>query len=319
MKRKNNLFQQIISLDNLRLADTEAQKGKAKQRGVIKHNKNREQNLVDLHETLKNKTYRTSSYDVFTIQEPKERTVYRLPYYPDRIVHHAIIRILEPIFVSVYTADTYSCIKGRGLHLAVKKLQKALKDKENTTYCLKLDIRKFYENVDHDILKALLRRKFKDADLLIILDEIVDSAKGLPIGNYMSQYLANFYLSYFDHWLKEDKRVKYYFRYCDDVVLLAAEKPYLHALLAEVRAYLRDHLKLTVKDNYQIFPVDSRGIDFLGYRFFHTHTLLRKSIKRNLAKAILYNDNKQSIASLMGWAKHCNSIHLLKTLNEQAA
>src|SRR5690606_15310200 len=146
----------------------------------------------------------------FKVFEPKERLVYRLPYFPDRITHHAIMNVLEPIFVANLTTDTYSCIKGRGIHACANAVKKALKDVPSTKYCLKLDITKFYPSVDHEILKALLRRKFKDQDLLELLDEIIDSAPGLPIGNYLSQYLANFYLSYFDHWIKEKKRVKYY-------------------------------------------------------------------------------------------------------------
>jgi RNA-directed DNA polymerase len=132
---------------------------------------------------LLNKTYKTSPYTTFKVFEPKEREVFRLPYFPDRITHHAIMNILEPIFVSVFTNDTYSCIKGKGIHAAVESVKKALQDKSGTVYCLKLDIKKFYPNIDHDVLKQLLRRKIKDKDLLWLLDEIIDSAPGLPIGN----------------------------------------------------------------------------------------------------------------------------------------
>jgi len=193
-------------------------------------------------------------------------------------------------------------------------VKEALKDTAGTEYCLKLDIRKFYPNVNHDILKEQLRRKIKDNDLLWLLDEIIDSADGLPIGNYLSQYFANFYLTYFDHWIKEVKRVKYYYRYADDIVILAGNKPYLHQILHEISMYLKDNLKLQVKDNYQVFPVDARGIDFVGYVFRHTHTRLRKSIKQNFAIMLAKNKNAQSIASYQGWAKHCDSIHLLKKL-----
>lgn len=313
MKRKNNLYQQICSLDNLQLADELAQKGKARQYGVRCHNRNREVNLSALQTLLATKAFQTSGYDVFTIYEPKERQIFRLPYYPDRIVQHAIMNVLEPVFVSCFTADTYSCIKGRGLHAAVRNVKKALRDKENTVYCLKLDIQKFYPSVDHEVLKSLLRRKFKDADLLALLDGIIDSAPGLPIGNYLSQYFANFYLTYFDHWLKETKGVRYYFRYADDVVILSASKGELHSLLADIREYLSAHLRLTVKDNYQVFPVAARGIDFLGYVFYHTHTLLRKSIKQSFARKVR-GGSAASIASYTGWASHCDSRHLLKKL-----
>ena len=314
MKRINNLYERICSIENLNLADEIARKGKLQQPGVIAHDRNREANIQELYSMLKNKTYHTSAYTTFTIFEPKERLIFRLPYFPDRITHHAVMNILEPVFVSTFTADTYSCIKGRGIHAASKAVKQALNDVENTQYCLKLDIKKFYPSVDHDTLKSLLRKKFKDADLLWLLDEIIDSTSGLPIGNYLSQYFANFYLAYFDHWIKEDRKVKYYFRYADDLVILAPDKPYLHQLLAEIRTYLNDNLKLTIKQNYQIFPVQSRGIDFVGYVFRHTHVLLRKSIKQRFARMLKRRRNPQSIASYNGWASHCNSKNLMKKL-----
>jgi len=314
MKRINNLYEKIYSIENLQLADEIARKGKLKQPGVIGHDRNREANIQKLHKMLKDKTYKTSEYTTFTIFEPKERLIFRLPYYPDRITHHAVMNVLELIFVSVFTADTYSCIKGKGIHAAANAVKHALRDVPGTQYCLKLDIRKFYPNVDHKILKQLLRRKIKDNDLLWLLDEIIDSTDGLPIGNYLSQYFANFYLTYFDHWMKETLQVKYYFRYADDLVILSSSKPYLHQLLAEIRTYLKDRLKLTVKGNYQVFPVDVRGIDFVGYVFRHTHTLLRKSIKQNFARMLKTRRNAQSIASYNGWAAHCNSKNLMKKL-----
>lgn len=314
MKRLNNLYSQIISIDNLRLADTKASKGKSKQYGVELHKKQQETNIFLLHEMLLNKTYKTSPYTTFKVYEPKERVVYRLPYFPDRITHHAVMNILEPIFVSVFTNDSYSCIKGKGIHACAKSVEKALEDKEGTEYCLKMDIKKFYPNIDHSALKQLLRRKIKDNDLLWLLDEIIDSAEGLPIGNYLSQYFANFYLTYFDHWLKEVKGVKYYFRYADDLVILSDNKPHLHQLLFDIKQHLSGELKLIVKDNYQIFPVDSRSIDFVGYRFYHTHIMLRKSIKQNFARMLANNKNNKSIASYNGWLSHADCINLKKKL-----
>jgi RNA-directed DNA polymerase len=314
MNRLNNLYERICSIENLQLADEKARKGKGSQYGIRMHDKNRDANIFLLHEALLNKTFKTSQYTSFKVYEPKEREVYRLPYYPDRIVHHAIMNVLEPIFVSVFTADTYSCIKGKGIHAAARSVTQALKDVTNTQYCLKLDVKKFYPSIDHDVLKNLLRRKFKDKDLLWLLDEIIDSAPGLPIGNYLSQYFANYYLTPFDHWVKEKLSVKNYFRYADDLVILARNKPYLHQLLAEIRRYLDTELKLIVKGNYQVFPVAARGIDFVGYRFYHTHTLLRKTIKKNFARMVATRRSPASVASYYGWAKHCNSKHLLKKL-----
>ena len=314
MKRLNNLYVRISSLENLKAAELKARKGKTKQPGVVEFDKNSEANLLKLHEMLTNKTYRTSEYITFKIYEPKERLVYRLPYFPDRITHHAIMNVLEEIFVSIFTADTYSCIKDKGIHGASRSLINALKDTTGTKYCLKLDIKKFYPNVNHEILKLLIRKKIKDVDLLWLLDEIIDSAEGLPIGNYLSQYLANFYLTYFDYWIKHPTRAKYYFRYADDIIILSGNKEHLHNLLNEIREYLGTNLKLTVKENYQVFPVAARGIDFVGYVHYHTHVMLRKGIKKNFARMIKTNKNVKSIASYKGWTQHCNSKNLIKKL-----
>lgn len=313
MKRQGNIYDKICSVENLLLADKKARKGKSWRKDIIEFDLNHEANIRALHEELINRTYTVSPYKTFPIYEPKERIVYCLPY-RDRIVQHAILNIVEKTFVATYTADTYSCIKGRGIHSASANLKRVLCDRKGTEYCLKLDITKFYPSVDHDILKALLRRKFKDADFLWLMDTIIDSADGLPIGNYLSQYLANFYLCYFDHWLKQEQEVKYYFRYADDIIILFGDKQHLQKLLASIKVYLRDNLKLSVKDNYQVFPVSARGIDFLGYVFFHSHTRIRKSIKQACARKLAKNRNTTSVASYYGWLKHCDARHLMKKL-----
>lgn len=317
MKRIGNLYQKICSIENLQLADQLARRGKASQPGVIEHDKDRENNISKLHGQLVNKTYKTSAYKVFTIREPKERIISRLPFI-DRIVHHAIMIHLEDIIIPTLTADTYSCIKGRGIHAASKALGIAMKDISGTKYCLKLDIRKFYPSLDHSILKQLIRRKIKDNDLLWLLDGIIDSCPvGVPIGNLLSQHFANIYLSPFDHWIKEQKRVKYYFRYSDDMVILSDNKPYLHQIHVEIQSYLKDNLALDLKSTYQVFPIDQehgRAVDFVGYPRYHTHVLIRKTIKQSFARAVKARKNNASIASYKGWAKHANCKHLLKKL-----
>lgn len=314
MKRVNNIFEKICSLENLELADKRARKGKRNSYGVKHHDHNRKENLKKLSKSMMSGDFKTSKYTVFEIFEPKHRVIYRLPYFPDRIAHHAIMNVIEKPIVNMLTADTYGCVKGRGIHSCAKKIKTVLqKDTEQTKYCLKLDIRKYYPSVNHDILKVLMRRKFKDASFLNLVDNIIDSAPGLPIGNYLSQYLSNFYLAYFDHWLKEDLNVQYYFRYVDDMVILADNKFYLHNLLKKIKTYLRVELKQTVKGNHQVFPVKN-GIDFLGYKFYHTHTLLRKSIKINFARAVKLNKSKSCIESYKGWVKHCDANNLLKKI-----
>lgn len=325
MKRYNNLFDKIVSLDNLYEADKRARRQKSHRPEVMLFDKNKDNLLLDLQRKLINGEYETSEYYVFKIYEPKEREMFKLPYYPDRIVHHAIMNIMEPIWVSAFVKGTYSCIRKRGIHKALKDVKFALKDEINTQYCLKLDIRKFYPSIDHDILKTIIRKKIKDKRLLSLLDEIIESAQGVPIGNYLSQFFANLYLTYLDHWIKEQKKVRYYFRYADDIVILGRDKQELRDLFYNIQDYLNNKLKLNFKDNWQIFKVDSRGIDFVGYRIFHTHTLLRKHIKKNFCKKInklnkkqnLDKDTyKQKICSYIGWIKYCNGRNLLNKMSK---
>ena len=314
MKRIGNLYSKITTFENLILADANARKGKKHQYGVQQFDKNPQGNLLLLQEELINDRYQTSAYTTFTVYEPKERIIYSLPYFPDRITHHAIMNIMEPYFRSWFTNDTYSSIKGKGIRNAVDNVKKALKDIPGTKYCLKLDIKKFYPSIDHDILKALLRKKIKDKQLLSLLDGIIESTDGVPIGNYLSQYFANFYLTYFDHWLKETLKVKYYFRYADDIIILSDNKQELHRILGLIKGYLNTELKLQVKGNYQIFPVEKRGIDFVGYVFYHTHVRIRKTIKKRFARAMKKTPNQTVVAAYYGWIKNCNGNHLLKKI-----
>ena len=323
MKRYDNLYARICSLDNLLLADTRARRGKGGRYGVRVFDRDRLGNLLRLRESLLAGTFRTTPYSVFTIHDPKEREIYRLPYYPDRIVHHAVMNILEPIWVRTFISETYACVKGRGIQGAEDGVQAALKsDPDGTRYCLKLDIRHFYPSIDHGTLKAIIRRKIKDGRLLALLDGIIDSAPGVPIGNYLSQYFANLYLTPFDHWLKEVKGVRYYFRYADDMVIFGADKAALHALLRGMRVELREGYGLEVKGNWQVFPTDARGVDFVGFVFRHGYTRLRKGIKRSACRRAAkcralegLKEKKQALASYIGWVRHCDGRNLSYKLN----
>lgn len=198
-------------------------------------------------------------------------------------------------------------------------------DVPGTQYCLKLDAKKYYPSIDHNILKNKYRRLFKDNDLLWLLDEIIDSTpgnKGIPIGNYLSQYSGNYYLSSFDHWIKEVKGIKYYYRYMDDIVILSNSKEHLHQLLKEIDEYFRTELKLKIKENWQVFPTFSRGIDFVGYRIFLGYSLLRKTTCKQMKVKMVGIRKKVesghemsysewcSINSYKGWLIHCNSYRL---------
>lgn len=318
MKKWRNLFDKITDLDNIILAHNKARKNKTSRADVRMVDKNVVSYCKQIQQMLINETYVTSEYHTFKLYEPKERIIFKLPYYPDRIIHHAIMNILEPLWVKQFIPQTYSCIKGRGIHKALKDVKEALKDTQNTVYCLKLDIRKFYPSINHDILKNIIRVKISDKEVLELLDTIIDSAEGVPIGNYPSQYYANLYLSYFDHWIKEVLKIKYYFRYADDIVILGKDKKLLWNQFFKIQEYLKTNLKLQVKPNYQVFPVEDRGIDFVGYVIRHKYVLIRKTIKRNFIKKnkkykrfpeIIY---KQKIASYYGWFKHANCKNLIK-------
>ena len=323
MKRYGNLYERICSIDNLREAFENASIGKRNRSDVLEYGANLEANLEKLRQELLNHTYKTSDYHIFTLYEPKERIIYKLPF-RDRVVHWAIMLLIEPIWTRNFTRDTYACVKGRGIHPLLNKLRRDLQDDpEGTAYCLKLDVRKFYPSIDHEILKEVIRQKIKDPELLWLLDGIIDSADaGVPIGNYLSQFFANLYLSELDHLLKESYGVRYYYRYADDIVLLAENKEKLHGWLVAINDYLNDYRHLSIKKNYQVYPVESRGVDFIGYVSYHTHVLARKKNKKALCRKVarlrkrgLPDDEiRLLVASEMGFMSHCNSNNLLKIL-----
>lgn len=321
MKRYGNLYPKMWDMKNIQRAHVNARKGKAHYQEVQMVNTNEEFYLSKIQDMLKNKTFKNSKYEIFIKNDSgKEREIYKLPYFPDRIIHHCIMQILEPIWVSTLITDTYSSLKNRGIHMGVRRIKKALQDKENTQYCLKMDVRKFYPSIDHNIIKTIIRQKIKDNDVLWLLDEIIDSTKGVPIGNYLSQHFGNLYLSGLDHYMKEQMSCNHYFRYCDDIVILHSDKNRLSRLCKETADYLKTNLNLTLKNNWQIFPVDKRGIDFLGYKFYHEHTLLRKSISirfkqrmQQIKKEHQYLTPINIISGVMsynGWMKYANTHNL---------
>lgn len=327
MKRYGNLYEQIYDMKNLELAHQNAKKGKGWYKEVKMVDENPEYYLGLLQQMLINKTYHTSEYQTFIKKDSgKEREIFKLPYFPDRICQWAILQIIEPILLKNFTDDTYSAIPGRGIHLCLQRLNHAMQtDVPNCQYCLKIDAKKYYPSINHDILKQKYRRLFKDDDLLWLLDEIIDSTPGdtgIPIGNYISQYSGNFYLSEFDHWMKEVKHVKYYFRYMDDIVIFGRTKEELHQLLKEIEEFFRVKLKLKIKENWQVFPTYVRGVDFVGYRSFMNFKLLRKTTCKEFKRKMNRLNKKRlkgqelnysewcSINSYKGWLLHCDSYRL---------
>ena len=271
MKRIGYLHEQVYDIENIEIADDKARKNKSIRWGIVKHDRNRQNENERLSEQLRDLVYETSEYSTFKVYEPKERLIFRLPYYPDRITHHAIMNVMEPI----WTKQTYSCIKNRGIHNVAHDLKTALiEHPEETTYCLRMDVRKFYPSVNHDILCDIIKKKIEDKYLLTLLIVIIYSADGVPIGNYLSQFFANLYLAYFDHWVKEELKCKFYFRYADDIVILSSDKNFLRNVLIAIKMYLKEVLNLRLKSNYQIFPVDDRGVDFVSVLELTLYTII---------------------------------------------
>lgn len=337
MKRYGNIYEKICDMDNLIEAHHNARKGKSWYHEIKVVNDELDTYLRVLQQMLLGGTYRTSEYEKFYKQDGvKQREIYKLPYFPDRICQWAIMQQIEPILIKQFVRDTYSAIPKRGIHLALQRIQKAIKDDpEGTKYCLQMDIHKFYPSIDHRVMKKKFRKIFKDKRLLNLLDEIIDSvpeSEGIPIGNYMSQYCGNYYLSDFDHWVKETefvykgKKYKvYYFRYMDDMIILCNSKEFLHWLFRKIEKYMMNELHLTIKNNWQIYPIADRGIDFIGYRIFPDHVLLRKRTVKAMKKALQQIrrkvENNQGLTyhdyccvnSYLGWIKPCNNRGLLNT------
>lgn len=310
MKRHGNLWSKIVDIDNIKSAHKNARKGKKHYSEVKMVDTDIDVYCLEIKRLLESKEYTTSAYTKFIKNDKgKEREIFKLPYYPDRIIQHALMQIVEPIWKGTLIADTYQSIKGRGIHKCLPKVKRAVQV-DRVKYYMQLDVKKFYPSIDHDMLKSVVRHKIKCKDTLWLVDDIIDSSEGIPIGNYVSQYLGNLQLSKLDHLMKEALGVKHYYRYCDDILLLCNSKEVLHKL----KSIITDELikiKLELKYNHKISTV-TKGIDFLGYVIYVRKLLLRKSIKNRLVR--LYSD--KSAPSYNGWLVHCDGHNLLNTTKE---
>ena len=322
MKRHGNLWERIISYDNLYLALKNASRGKKRKAGVKKVLRNPDKAVHKLHDILVS-GFKNSKYRHKIVYEPKQRLIYILPFFPDRIVHHAVINIVEDIWDNLFISDSYSCRKDKGQHAGSKRCMDFVR---RYKYCLKCDISKFYPSINHDILKQILRKKIKDEKLLSLLDTIIDSIEGdknVPIGNYLSQWFGNLYLNELDMFVKHFLHCKAYIRYCDDFVFFSNSKEELRNYLNKIIPVL-NNLKLVLSKK-EIFPV-SQGIDFLGYRHFTNYILVRKSTAKRIRKRMSHIEERilngklskerarSQIASAEGWLKHANSYNFKNTL-----
>jgi retron-type reverse transcriptase len=293
MKSFKHLFPQICSFENLLLAAKKAQRGQRFKPAAARFNFELEEELLRLQEELQTKTWKAGPYTEFHVYEPKKRLISAAPY-RDRVVHHALCNVVEPLFDRTLIHDTYACRAGKGTHRAIERFSLFCRQQR---YVLKCDIQKYFPSIDHQILYGLLARKIHDPDALWLIRAIIDSSnpqvpvheyfpgddlfapferrRGIPIGNLTSQFFANTYLNGFDHFVKEELRCACYLRYMDDFAVLDDNKGRLHEVKAAMGEYLAGlRLKLH-PDKCQVFPA-TQGTDFLGFRIFPTHRLLRR-------------------------------------------
>ena len=317
MKRTGNLWDDFITIENLYAAEKKAGKGKTTSENVVKTRADLDNKITALQECLLEDRYKTSKYTTYSVYEPKLRLIYTLPYYPDRIVHHALMNLLEPIWDKLFIDTSFACRKGKGQH---KGMLKTCEYVRKYKYCAKLDISQFYVNIDHEVLKRILRKKLKDERILKLLDGVIDSVAsreaninyltkylhrkdarimydklmvyvnefgdrkaGVPIGNYLSQWFGNLYMNEYDMFVKHELKCKAYVRYCDDFILFSNDKKELHEWAKKSKEFLYDNLKLLLSKS-SVFPT-TRGVDFLGYRMFaQGYVLLRKRTAKNIKK-----------------------------------
>ena len=325
MKRYGHLFEPIATFDNLLRGAKKALRGKKNKNPVAEFYFHLEPELLRLEEELQTGTYVPRPYRSFMVYEPKPRRICAA-HIRDRVVHHAICKVLEPIFEAFSIHHSYACRKDKGTHRAIRRAQTFSRAHR---YFLKLDVHTFFESVDHQRLKELLARQLKDRRLLELLERIIDHpipggvpGKGLPIGNLTSQHFANFYLGHADHFIKDELGIRGYLRYMDDMLLFGDDKAELHRVLARVRGYLHDRLRLELKEDAVFLAPVSQGIPFLGFRVFPRLIRLQRAgwtrFKRNVKeRERAYREGKlderglvQSVQSLLGHIQHAHTLHL---------
>lgn len=342
MKTYNNLYNKITNINNLILAWKKARKGKAQKDYVIEFEKNLKDNLLNLQKELKDQTYRPKPLTTFILRDPKTRKISKSDF-RDRIIHHAIVNIIEPIFDKTFIHDSCANRKGRGNLFAIKrfdkfkqkvshngKLKSLLNNNQIEGYCLKADIKHYFEEVGHNILLTLIGRKIKDEQVLNLIEKIVapntpsreSNKKGMPLGNLTSQFFANIYLNELDYFVKHTLKIRYYVRYVDDFIILNNSKSQLNVWKNQISIFLRENLKLELHpEKSKIIPL-SKGIDFVGFRNFYRYKLIRKRTRKKMFQKInRFNKDELSCHNIceifQGWQAHAkwsNSFKLRKAI-----
>ena len=324
MKTSKNLYQKIYSINNLIFAWKKARKGKTKKDYVIEFEKDLAYNLIALHYELKYQIYEPKPLQTFILRDPKIRKISKSDF-RDRIVHHALCNILEPIFDKTFIYDNCASRKYKGTLFALKRFEKFRRkltfNFTSECYCLKADIKHYFEEINHEILLEIIKKKIKCEETLWLLKRVIERErerredlsliKGMPLGNLTSQFFANIYLNELDYFVKHKLRVKYYIRYVDDFIILHNFKEQLEKWKCEINKFLKEKLKLELhKDKSKIINL-SKGIDFVGFRNFYYFKLLRKRNIRNIERKInLFNKREISYEKLFeifqGWNAYAN-------------
>jgi len=334
-KTYRHLYSHIADFENIHAAYLKARRCKRFKPDVLEFSANLETNLLALRDGLLGKTYRTGEYYVFNVYEPKKRIVAALPF-RDRVVHHALCNVIEPIWEARFIHDSYACRVGKGTHAGADRvtefLRRAQRELEEV-YVLKLDIKSYFPSVDHDILLELLEKRIACEDTRWLIRGVVESwpvgggEKGIPIGNLTSQLFANIYLHEMDKFVKQELGARFYVRYMDDVVIIHGDKMWLHQAKRELQGFLHQELALELNSKTNIFPM-AQGINFLGYRIWPTHRLLRKASAKRMRRKLRWfaqgytagettlDEINASIQSWIGHAKHANTHKLRQGLFE---
>lgn len=325
MKRANHLIEKIATIENLELAFWKAKKGKNGFASVEQYRNNLTENLYTLTEQIKTGNIKTGNHRHFTIYDPKEREICAASF-PERILHHALMNVCHPVFERFQIYDSYASRLGKGVYAAIDRARIFHK---THTWFLKLDVRKHFETIDHQILKNQLAKQFKETTLLQIFDQIIkayqtQNGKGLPIGNLTSQYFANHYLAVADHFIKEKLKVKAYVRYMDDMVLWENDKEKLLDLGKQLKLFFKNELQLVLKPF--CLNKTEKGLPFLGYVLTKQSLHLNKrSRKRFRKKIVLYESNRENetwtegeyqkhILPLLAFTKKADSYHFRKKI-----
>lgn len=300
MKRHANLYEKIITKDNIELAIQRSSKGKRHRKDVQFVLNNKNNCIVYVYDLLLNKSYRFKITEndkkiIWDNSSEKYREIYKPKFFPDQIIHQSLLNIIAPLIQNSLIFHTCASIPGRGTDYAKRVISKWVKeDWKGTKYCLKIDIRKFYDSIDHKNLIHFFNSYIKCDDTISIITSIIKSKdSGLPIGYNTSQWFANFYLMKFDHYIKEVLKVKYYARYMDDMLFFLPNKKQLHELKRLIEDLLRNFFALNIKSNWCILKPTKEGVNFLGYRFFRRSTIIKKKTYKNIRRTC--NDIKITI------------------------